>query len=151
MQLCKLYKYFNNVPSYRKECGRKVDIFCTANLASHTAPYSQLKWAMYQILIDQILKLHLTLILFFLPSFFTLVTTSKESVCNAGDLGSIPGWGRSLGERDGNLFQYSCLDNPIDRVALQATGHMVTQRVSHDWSDLASALTHIYTQTYIYN
>ena len=34
---------------------------------------------------------------------------------NAGDLGSIPGWGRSPGGRNGNLLQYSCLGNPIDR------------------------------------
>ena len=36
----------------------------------------------------------------------------KESACNAGDMGSIPGWGRSPGERNGNPLQYSCLDNP---------------------------------------
>ena len=39
----------------------------------------------------------------------------KESACNAGDLGSIPGLRRSLGERNGNLFQYSCLENSMDR------------------------------------
>ena len=33
----------------------------------------------------------------------------KESACNAGDLGSIPGWGRSPGEENGNPLQYSCL------------------------------------------
>ena len=36
----------------------------------------------------------------------------KESACNAGDLGSIPGSGRSPGEGNGNPFQYSCLKNP---------------------------------------
>ena len=36
----------------------------------------------------------------------------KESACNAGDLGSIPGLGWSLGRGDGNPFQYSCLENP---------------------------------------
>ena len=40
---------------------------------------------------------------------------SKESACNAGDLGSIPGSGRSLGEGNGNPLQYSCLENPIGR------------------------------------
>ena len=38
--------------------------------------------------------------------------SGKESVCNAGNLGSIPGLGRSPGEGNGNSLQYSCLDNP---------------------------------------
>ena len=38
----------------------------------------------------------------------------KASACNAGDLGSIPGLGRSPGERNGNPLQYSCLANPMD-------------------------------------
>ena len=37
---------------------------------------------------------------------------SKESTCNVGDLGSVPGLGRSPGGGHGNSFQYSCLDNP---------------------------------------
>ena len=41
----------------------------------------------------------------------------KESTCNAGDLGSIPGSGRSLGEEYGNPLQYSCLEDPMDRGA----------------------------------
>ena len=55
----------------------------------------------------------------------------KESACNAGDLGSIPGSGRSLGEGNVNPLQYSCLENPMDRGAWQATVHGVT-RVGHD-------------------
>ena len=39
---------------------------------------------------------------------------SKESVYNAGDLGSIPGLGRFPGEGNGNPLQYSCLENPMD-------------------------------------
>ena len=39
---------------------------------------------------------------------------SKDSVYNAGDLGSIPGLGRSPGEGNGNPLQYSCLENPMD-------------------------------------
>ena len=46
---------------------------------------------------------------------------SKESACNAEDLGSISGSGRSPGEGNGNPLQYSCLENPIDRIAWQAT------------------------------
>ena len=38
----------------------------------------------------------------------------KESACNAGDQGLIPGSGRSLGEGNGNPLQYSCLENPMD-------------------------------------
>ena len=41
----------------------------------------------------------------------------KESACNAGDLGSIPGLGRSPREGHGNPLQYSCLENPMDRGA----------------------------------
>ena len=41
----------------------------------------------------------------------------KESACNAGDLGSIPGSGRSPGEGNANPLQYSCLENPTDRAA----------------------------------
>ena len=41
----------------------------------------------------------------------------KESACNARDLGSIPGSGRSPGEGNGHPFQYSCLENPVDREA----------------------------------
>ena len=48
---------------------------------------------------------------------------SKESTCNAGDLGSIPGSRRSAGEGNGNPLQYSCLGKPMDRGAykLQST------------------------------
>ena len=46
---------------------------------------------------------------------------------NAGDGGSIPGLGRSLGERNGNPFQYSCLENPMNRGAWQTTAHGVSK------------------------
>ena len=45
----------------------------------------------------------------------------KESACNAGDPGSIPRLGRSFGEGHGNPLQYSCLENPMDRGAWQAS------------------------------
>ena len=41
----------------------------------------------------------------------------KESACQAGDVGLIPGWGISPGEENGNPLQYSCLGNPMDRGA----------------------------------
>ena len=51
----------------------------------------------------------------------------KESANNAGDVGSVPGSGRSPGEGNGNVLQYSCLENPLDRGARQATVHGVTK------------------------
>ena len=48
-------------------------------------------------------------------------SVDKESAYNIGDLGSIPGLGRSPEERNGNSLQYSCLENPMDRGAWWAT------------------------------
>ena len=58
-------------------------------------------------------------------------SNDKVSACSAGDPGSIPGWGRSLGEGNGNPLQYSCLENPMDEEpgGLQSTE---SQRVGHD-------------------
>ena len=53
--------------------------------------------------------------------FFPGGLQGKESACSAGDLGSIPGSGRSPGEGDGNPLQNSCLKNPMDRGAWRAT------------------------------
>ena len=58
----------------------------------------------------------------------------KKSACNVGDLGSIPGSGRSPGEGNGNPLQYSCLENPMDRGTWQATDRRVAKsctRLSH--------------------
>ena len=55
---------------------------------------------------------------------------SKESACDAGDEreeGSISGSGRSPGERNGNPLQYSCLGNPMDKVAWQVAAHRVAE------------------------
>ena len=49
----------------------------------------------------------------------------KESVCNVGNPSLIPGLGRSPGEENGKLPQYSCLENPMDGGAWQATVHGV--------------------------
>ena len=51
----------------------------------------------------------------------------KESACNAGDPGSIPGLGRSPGEGNGYLLQYSCLEKSIDREVWQARVHGVAK------------------------
>ena len=55
----------------------------------------------------------------------------KESACNAGDLGSIPGSGISPEEGNGYPLQYSCLENSMDRGVLWATVYGA-QRVGHD-------------------
>ena len=51
----------------------------------------------------------------------------KASACNTGDLGSVPGLGRSPGEGNGNPLQYSCLKNPMDGEAWWATIHGVAK------------------------
>ena len=60
----------------------------------------------------------------------------KESACNAGDFGSIPGLGRSPGEGHGNPLQYSCLENSMDRGPWWTTVHGVTKE-----SDMTEQLT----------
>ena len=52
--------------------------------------------------------------LFFFAGVSVSSSVGKESACNAGDLGSIPGLGRSPGEGNGNALQYSCLENPME-------------------------------------
>ena len=58
---------------------------------------------------------------------FPSCSDSEEFACNAGDLGLIPGLGRSPGEGNGNPLQYSCLENPMHRSAWQAIVHGVTK------------------------
>ena len=52
---------------------------------------------------------------------------SKESACNAGEVGLIPGQGRVPGGGNGNPLQYSCLGNPTDRGVWQAIVHGVAK------------------------
>ena len=61
---------------------------------------------------------------------FTGGSDVKASAYNAGNLGSVPGLGRSLGEGNGNLFQYSCLKPSMDR-ELGGLQSMGSQRVRH--------------------
>ena len=60
-------------------------------------------------------------------------SNGKASACNAGDLGLIPGSGKSPGEGTGDPLQYSCLENPMDGGAWQAAVNGVTKgsRLSH--------------------
>jgi len=62
----------------------------------------------------------------------------KESSCNSGDAGSIPGSGRSRGEGNGYPLQYSCLENPTDRRAWWAMVHRVSE------SHTTEKLTNLY-------
>ena len=55
----------------------------------------------------------------------------KESACSAGDRGSISGSGKSPGEGNGEPFQYSCLENPMNRGA-SGLQFMGSQRVGHN-------------------
>ena len=67
------------------------------------------------------------------PGSFPGGSDGKESACNIGDLGSISG-SRSPGEGNCYLFQYSCLENPMDRGTFRATC-IASQRVGHNWVD----------------
>ena len=70
-------------------------------------------------------------VVFYIPTSrahgFPRSSVGKESACNAGDLGSIPGSGRSPGEGNGNPLQYSCLENPMDREAWWVIVHGVAK------------------------
>ena len=66
----------------------------------------------------------------FVLGAFVMTIVIKNLPANAGDIrdvGSIPGLGRSSGEGNGKSLQYSCLENPIDRGAWQATVHGVAE------------------------
>ena len=72
----------------------------------------------------------------------------KNPCANAGDVGdvgSIPGWGRSPGEGNSNPLQYSCLENPMDREAWKATVHGVT---GSDMTD-CTILTHCFISFFL--
>ena len=69
----------------------------------------------------------------------------KESTCNVGDLGSIPGLRRSPGGVYGNSFQCSCLKNPTGRGDWRATFHGVTQ----SRTGLKQLSTHMYQPLYL--
>ena len=55
-----------------------------------------------------------------------------ESTCNAKDLGSVPGSGRSPGEENGNPLQHSCLENSMDREESGRLQSMGSQRIGYD-------------------
>ena len=63
----------------------------------------------------------------FLPLRFPCGSDGTDSTCKAGDPGSLPGWGRSPREGNGNPLWYSCLENPTDRGTWWATVHGVAK------------------------
>ena len=58
-----------------------------------------------------------------------VISDSKESACNVGDVGSIPGLGRSPGGGHGNPLQYSCLENPHGQRSLGGLQSMGSQEL----------------------
>ena len=68
-----------------------------------------------------------SLVLLLIYWFSLFGSDGKESACNAGDPGSIPGLERSPGEGNSNSLQYSYLENPRNRGAWWATVHGVTE------------------------
>ena len=85
------------------------------------------KWLEVNHCIDGAHKLKLYIIAQLWEPYFPGNSAVKNPPANSEDVGSIPGWGRSLGEENGNPLQYSCQENPMDREAWW--GH---NRVRHD-------------------
>ena len=79
----------------------------------------------------------------YFPNFLDLASqvdqTGKASACNTGDPGSIPGWGRSPGEGNGNPLQYSCLENSMD--SPMGGPSPWGRRVGHNWRTSLSLST----------
>ena len=62
-----------------------------------------------------------------MAEYYYIGLDGKESDCNAGDLGSIPGLGKSSGKGNGYPLQCSCLENPMDRGVWRATFYGVSK------------------------
>ena len=77
-------------------------------------------------------------------------SNSKESACSAGDLGSIPGLGRSPGEGNDNPLKYSCLENSMDRGAWWATVHGVTKSQTRMRSSFTFCTISIFSNVFAY-
>ena len=112
--------------SWRSWDSAQADIKNLANIyhlpTGGQIPSSRLSWALSYLIMWYLYEV---------IQCFAHSSVSKESTCNAEDLGSIPGSGRSPGEGNDNPHQYSCLENPMDRRVCQAIVHGVT-RVGHD-------------------
>ena len=81
------------------------------------------------------------------PLGFPGGSDSQESACSAGDLGSTPGSGRSLGEGNDNPLQYSCLENSMDRGAWWATVYGVAKR----WTPVSNSHFSLHCFSFMYH
>ena len=70
----------------------------------------------------------------------------KHLAYNMGELGSIPGSGKSSGEGNGNPLQYSCLENPMDRGAWWATVHEVIKSLKQPSTQRSTATDEDYSR-----
>ena len=120
---------YNSLPSLSKTLSNNEYSQRCANEGSESKPYLSLWW------------IHLRIFLFHLVAVLFLMglpggSVVKKPPANAGDSGSIPGSERSPGKGNGNLLQYSCLGNPMDRGARWATVHGVTKSRTQlsDWA-----------------
>ena len=107
---------------------QKKNKFCSTTFGPHKQYLTQKKTAVLSVLpmsIHLFLRNKYILILYF--GVFPGGSDSKEPACNVGDLGSIPGSGRSPGEGNGNPLQYSCLENSVDGGAWGAVIHGVAK------------------------
>ena len=99
---------------------------------------------------NALLILNINIIYIYMYMRTSLVAqTVKRLAYNAGDLGSIPGSGRSSGEGNGNPLQYSCLENPMDRGAWWATVHGVAKS-RKQLSDFTFTFIYIYSKYTIF-
>ena len=95
------------------------------SMLSHSWSHSKNMWCALT-MPHSVLQIHNHLLLY-RPWGFPGSSAGKKSACNVGDLGLIPGLGRSPGEGQDNPLQYSCLENPMNRGAWQATVHGVAK------------------------
>ena len=65
-------------------------------------------------------------------------SAGKESTCHAGDLGSVPGWGRSLEEGNSYPLQYSGLENSVDCIVHRVTESDTTEPLTIEYNMLKS-------------
>ena len=92
--------------------------FTSLCLSQECKDYLTLKNKLMYILIHSVYK-------------YVYIYIHKESAHSAGDADSITGLGRTPGKGNGNSFQYSCLGNPMDRGAWQATVHGITKELDY--------------------
>ena len=94
-------------------------LFCSASVISSILSYSSLIHSSASVILSYWFSLVYFYLCYCVVQDFLGGSNGKESVCNAGDLGSILGSGRSPGEGNDNQFQYSFLENPMNRGAWQ--------------------------------